>query len=88
MSVNLEVVLVNGERRVIELPGPTDSVANALDRLDTWTKTADGGWVQKRFIVEVRPLHPDGAQGGGSSEEYDRLANAAGALADQAHPPR
>jgi hypothetical protein len=86
--VNLEVVLVNGERRVIELPGPTDSVANALDRLDTWAKTTDGGWVQKSFIVEVRQLASGGPESGGSREELERLADAAAALADQAHAPR
>jgi hypothetical protein len=85
VSVALEVVLVNGERRTIELPGPTDSVANALDRLDAWVKTTDGGWVQKSHIVEVRRPGADGRPGAGSSEELERLSHAAGALADQAH---
>jgi hypothetical protein len=48
-------VLVNGERRRLVLPSRTGTVANALDRLDQWILTEDGGWVQKRFIVEVRP---------------------------------
>jgi hypothetical protein len=51
-------VLVNGEQRLIELPAHTGSVANAIDRLDDWIATADGGWVNKQHIVEVRPLPP------------------------------
>jgi hypothetical protein len=35
-------------------------VANAIDRLDDWIATTDGGWVHKAHIVEVRPL-PDAA---------------------------
>jgi hypothetical protein len=52
-------VLVNGERRTFVLPSHTGTVANALDRLDDWILTEDGGWVQKRFIVEVRPAQQD-----------------------------
>jgi hypothetical protein len=51
-------VLVNGERRSLELPAHTGTVANALDRLDEWIATADGGWVNKQHIVEVRPFSP------------------------------
>jgi hypothetical protein len=51
-------VLLNGERRRLELPAHTGSVANAIDRLDDWIATADGGWVNKRHIIEVRPLSP------------------------------
>lgn len=59
MALGVEVVLLNGERRAIALPGHTGSVANVLDRLDDWVKTEDGGWVQKSFIVEVRVVDPD-----------------------------
>ncbi len=78
-----EVVLVNGERRTIPLPRPTGSIANALGRLDEWIKTEDGGWVQKRFIVEVRALDQEGNVSTGSAEEFERLSDAAGTLADQ-----
>jgi hypothetical protein len=40
------------------LPSHTGSLGNALDRLDAWIQTKDGGWVQKAFVVEVRPLEP------------------------------
>lgn len=50
----VELVLINGERRRFEIPGHTDSIGQVLDRLDDWVKTQDGGWVQKRYIVEVR----------------------------------
>jgi hypothetical protein len=55
-------VLVNGERRSLELPAHTGTVANALDRLDEWIATTDGGWVNKQHIVEVRARSP-GEQG-------------------------
>lgn len=87
MAVELEVVLVNGERRTVALPGPTDSVANALNRLDAWVTTSDGGWVQKSHIVEVRRPSRNAGPGRGSDEELERLSDAATALADQAHPP-
>jgi hypothetical protein len=58
MSVEFEVVMVTGDRRVVVLPSHTGSLGNALDRLDAWIETKDGGWVQKRFVVEVRPLEP------------------------------
>ena len=57
----VELVLVNGERRRIVLPSHTGTSAHALDRLDDWMATVDGGWVQKKFIVEVRPV-PDQSQ--------------------------
>jgi hypothetical protein len=50
----LELVLVNGERRSLTLPGHSGSIGNALSRFDDWIQTDDGGWVQKSFIVEVR----------------------------------
>jgi hypothetical protein len=78
--VTLELVLVNGQRRRVALAGPTDSVANALDRLDSWVATEDGGWVQKRSIVEVRPYVASPETG--STGEYEQLADAAAALAD------
>ena len=84
MTVVLEVVLLNGERRRVTLPGHTDSVANALNRLDAWVATDDGGWVQKSSIVEVRPYAPPSASG--SVVEYAQLDDAAGALADRPEP--
>jgi hypothetical protein len=59
-------------------------VANALDRLDTWIKTEDGGWVQKSHVVEVRVLDKERGAWHGSDEELSDLADAAGQLADQA----
>jgi hypothetical protein len=56
-TLELELVLANGQRRRLELRSHTDSVANALDRLEPWVETADGGWVQKNHIVEVRVLN-------------------------------
>jgi hypothetical protein len=84
MTMDVDVVLVTGERRRIALPGHTGSVENALARLDEWIKTDDGGWVQKRFIVEVRPLDQDDGGPAGSAEEFGSLSTAAGTLADQA----
>lgn len=49
-------MLVGGERRKIVLPRHTGSIVNVLDRLEEWIETEDGGWVQKKYIVEVRPL--------------------------------
>jgi hypothetical protein len=84
MDSMFELVLVNGERRRVAMPSHTGMVANALDRLDTWIKTEDGGWVQKSHVVEVRAL--DERRGGtrGSAEEFSELSDAAGRLADQA----
>lgn len=81
----LELVLVGGERRSVALPGQSTSVANVLARLDEWILTEDGGWVHKRYIVEVRALDEDGESGEGSKEEYRSLDEAAGRLTDQAH---
>jgi hypothetical protein len=53
---SLELVLVNGARCIVDLPTGSGTMANALARLDDWIQTADGGWVQKRHIVEVRPI--------------------------------
>ena len=82
MAALIELVLVNGERRRVSLPSHTGLVANALDRLDNWIQTEDGGWVQKSFVVEVRVVGEGRA--GGSTEEFSELADAAGQLADQA----
>jgi hypothetical protein len=54
----LELILVNGERRSMTLPAHTGSLGNVFDRLDDWIQTDDGGWVQKSFVVEVRPAAP------------------------------
>ena len=54
---------MNGERRRVELPAHTGTVANALDRLDEWIATLDGGWVNKNHIVEVRPASPEEEEG-------------------------
>jgi hypothetical protein len=82
--VDVEVVLVTGERRTIAVPGHTGSLANVLDRLDDWVETGDGGWVQKRFIVEVRSLDRNRDARPGSTGEFEQLSEAAGTLADQA----
>ncbi|HYY77025.1 MAG TPA: hypothetical protein VE644_11970 [Gaiellaceae bacterium] len=54
-TTRLELILVNGERRSLTLPAHTGSLGNVFDRLDDWIETDDGSWVQKRFVVEVRP---------------------------------
>jgi hypothetical protein len=65
-----ELVLSNGERRPVTLPAHTGSIGNVLARLDEWIKTDDGGWVQKSFVLEVRPIgHGGSARGEGSVEE-------------------
>ena len=71
-----EALLVNGERRRLELPAHTGTVGNALARLDDWIVTADGGWVNKHHIVEVRPLPPSGEDGASA------IQNEAGEAAD------
>ena len=81
--MDVEVVLLNGERRTIVLPAHTGSVANALGRLDEWIHTKDGGWVQKRFIVEVRTVDREKSAPAGSHEEFERLSDAAETLAEQ-----
>jgi hypothetical protein len=86
MTVVLELVLVGGERRRLDLPSHSGELANALDRLDNWIETADGGWVQKQHIVEVRLLD-QGEPQTGSDEELADLNAAAGRLTDQSHPP-
>jgi len=62
LDLELELVLASGQRRRLRLRSHTDSIANALDRLEPWVETADGGWVQKSHIVEIRAL--DGAEAG------------------------
>ena len=86
MAITVEVVLVNGERRTVSLPVHTGSLASALDRLDDWIPTDDGGWVQKSFIVEVRGVDREGDLPPGSAVEFDRLSDAAETLADQGGP--
>ncbi|MGH3093187.1 MAG: hypothetical protein ACRDOG_12800 [Gaiellaceae bacterium] len=54
-ATRLELILVNGERRSLTLPAHTGSLGNVFDRLDDWIQTDDGSWVQKSFVVEVRP---------------------------------
>lgn len=82
--MRVELILLNGERRTFDLPSASGTVANALDRLDDWIRTSDGGWVQKSFIVEVR-VGPgeDDRPTGGSEGEYEALDAAAGELADK-----
>ena len=79
--MQVELILVNGERRAFELPSASGTVANALARLDEWIETSDGGWVQKSFIVEVRPGTE--SREGGSEAEYAALDAAAGELVDR-----
>jgi hypothetical protein len=55
-TTRFELLLVNGERRSVTLPGHTGSVGNVFARLDDWIETEDGGWVQKSFVVEARPV--------------------------------
>jgi hypothetical protein len=83
VETRLEVVLVTGERRTLALPSHSGSVANALERLEPWIRTTDGGWVQKRFIVEVRTLDP-ATSARANDEESRPLRRAVDALADQA----
>ena len=85
MTVALELVLVGGEHRRLDLPSHSGELANALDRLDNWIETADGGWVQKQFIVEVR-LVDEGEARAGSDEELADLDAAAGRLAGRPDP--
>lgn len=54
-ATRLELILVNGEHRSLTLPAHTGSLGNVFDRLDDWIQTDDGSWVQKSFVVEVRP---------------------------------
>jgi len=80
----VEVRLVNGAVRLLDLPASTGSTANALSRLDDWIETADGGWVQKSHVVEVRKAeHTEAA---GAAVEYEALDVAAGSVADEAGP--
>jgi hypothetical protein len=83
MAIPVEVVLVSGERRTVTLPVHTGSLANALDRLDDWIPTDDGGWVQKSFIVEVRGVPREEGVPRGSAMEFERLSDAADTLTDQ-----
>ena len=81
----LELVLVNGARRIIEVPAGSGTMANALARLDDWIQTADGGWVQKTHIVEVRPADAHALEAAaGADTEYSALDTAAGRPATEA----
>ena len=62
-------MLINGERRVFVLPGHTGSVVAVLDRLDDWVQVTDGGWVQKKHIVEVRIVEAETAESPPASAE-------------------
>jgi hypothetical protein len=86
--MQLELVLVNGERRTFDLPSASGTTANALARLDDWIQTSDGGWVQKSFIVEVRVVSEENEQSPGSEDEYAALDTAAGELAQPSLRPR
>ena len=77
----LDLILVNGGRRALELPSGSGTVANALARLDDWIETSDGGWVQKSFIVEVRVRGEE--QAAGTEAEYAAIDAAAGELAQR-----
>jgi hypothetical protein len=81
--MRVELVLLNGERRKLDLPSGSGTVANALARLDDWIRTSDGGWVQKTFIVEVRVGSADDEKTAGSDGEYEALDDAAGQLAEK-----
>lgn len=74
----VELVLVNGTVRALDLPAGTSSIANALARLDEWIETVDGGWVQKSHVVEVRDA--EDAETAGTTVEYEALNAAAGAI--------
>jgi hypothetical protein len=84
MPPRLEALLTSGERRVLSVPGSTSSIGNVLGRLDDWIETEDGGWIQKRFIVEVRLRGSDDEEPRSRTDEYEELDDAAGELADQA----
>jgi hypothetical protein len=79
-GAEVDVVLLGGERRRVWLPSRSGEIAAALDRLDEWVKTLDGGWVQKRHILEARLVEPESP---GTDEEMQALDGAAGRLADQ-----
>jgi len=78
--MRVELVLVNGERRTLDLPSASGTIANALGRLDAWIQTSDGGWVQKSFIVEVRESADE--QTVDNEGEYTALDAAASELAE------
>lgn len=84
--MEVELVLINGERRRFVVKSHSGSIASALDRLDEWVQTADGGWVQKTHVVEVRPVMNRArvVAEQGTAEELDQLTEAAGALAQAA----
>ena len=86
--MNVEFVLINGERRRFALPGHTGSVVSALDRLDDWIQASDGVWVQKKFIVEVRLLDNEVEEAQRSAEEYVHLAGSSDSGGDTLDPRR
>jgi hypothetical protein len=77
-EVELELMLVTGERKALTLPSHTGSVGAALDRLHDWIETNDGTWVQKRFVVEVhnRSKPGDTAAQDASTGELSALEDA------------
>jgi len=78
----VDLVLVNGAVRALDVPAGASSIANALSRLDDWIETADDGWVQKSHVVEVRTTAV-AARAGAASESEARDA-AAGNIAEAA----
>jgi hypothetical protein len=72
--VEVELVLVGGERRKIVLPRHTGSIVNVLDRLEEWVETDDGGWVQKKYIIEVRLSAPKPEAGEEADDEKQRTS--------------
>jgi hypothetical protein len=80
LPTRLEVVLVSGERRIVEIPVHAGSIATALDRLEDWIRTVDGTWLQKHHVVEARPVAGETL----AESETTRLTWAAGELTDSA----
>jgi len=57
-------------------------MTNALSRLDDWIETADGGWVQKSHVVEVRTARGD--ETAGAATECEALDSAAETIVAEA----
>jgi hypothetical protein len=83
LRMDVDLILINGERRRFVVPGHSGSVASVLDRLDEWVEIKGGGWVRKSFIVEVRPVAGGNREEAGTAEELRQLTDAASSLADQ-----
>ena len=78
MPDTFTATLVTGDARRIDLATRTGTVGHALDRLEPWIPTADGGWIQTRHIVELRPVASSDPPG---ERVFDELRAAAGTLA-------